>query len=249
VSRKQNICKNISRRRQHPRNVTTAPQVHQFIIRIPKRHIFSLYQNVYSQLKWQTNKLLSRGANSRFFVLFFQNFLLRCQYTFERMLNIWISYRVEFVSYCDRVECKTRLLHSSCLVSWSHPVDADGSHLQLQPHIFSTRTQSSGKCAWYIFCTGSRVVKVSDNTNRGRPNFNFGTETGRKLSFGVVSVSVGCVAGSFGYGRISCVASALNDRNRPHVNCVDCILSSTPPNALEKEPESRVLPPAKKLNK
>jgi len=63
---------------------------------------------------------------------------------------------------------------------------------------------------------------------KSRPNFSFGigAETGRKLSFGVGSVSLGSSAVSFSFGRISGVFSALTDRKFSRAGCIICIPST-----------------------
>jgi len=83
----------------------------------------------------------------------------------------------------------------------------------------------------------TRPIQISgcSDPRNGNPHnfgsgFGIGAETGRKLSFGVDSVSLGNTAACFGcFGRISWVISALTDRNWSHAGCVVYISSSIAP--------------------
>ena len=63
------------------------------------------------------------------------------------------------------------------------------------------------------------VLLSSVEVDRFRFRSWFGSETGNKLSFDVVSFSVGFAAACFGSDRISAAISVLADRNPPHNNC------------------------------
>jgi len=84
------------------------------------------------------------------------------------------------------------------------------------------------------------VAKSRANFGSG---FGIGAETGRKLSFGIIPVSVRNTAVSFGFGRISGIVSALNDRNEYRAAWLRYLhFQSHPSRAVGKEPKSLVRP-------